>query len=357
LRAESDNCAKMEVARKLNEMNTIAPSDTADKHLRAWDYEFSADDAINVARRLIAKLRARKIVVNPSSRLMKYLQHVEKFRTPEDRRNWSCDDFHRMVVATQELFLLDYIFDGLTIDPEPTGWSDKFKEILTGDYFPGRGNDSPRDIQAELLFAARAKRHGYRVELCEPDVLILDGANPIAVAAKRPRSMETFQKTDENIRKNAEAAVDQIARHQQHGLIFFDLSLATGIAYKYYSVASDAERERTERQLNESIFGLLHLARFAVEHAIEGKRILGISAFVAATLHTPQLTGAVRFWPNLPLQDRGFRFFSEFRRRSLLLERARVATPGFQQPVLMMVGNMISDGRVEPWPVVLWRPD
>src|SRR5260221_14595917 len=103
----------MEVGGKLNQMPSRGPSDTAAKGLRGWDSEFTADDAINVARRLIAKLDARKIRVNSSSRLMKYRQQVEKFRTPEDRRNWSQNDFHRMVVAHQELFLLDYIFDGL----------------------------------------------------------------------------------------------------------------------------------------------------------------------------------------------------------------------------------------------------
>jgi hypothetical protein len=318
-----------------------------------WGFSFPEHDAAALGEELIAKLEARGIKLHGSSRLPKYVQQLRKFRSPDGGVDFK-SEFHKTVVAWQEVYLLDDIFYGLTLDREPAGWEEKFQRVLKGDFFPNLGNQAPRNEQAELLVAAMLKQHGYQVEFREHDNLFMRGSKEFGVEAKRPEFQESLEKITASVKNNAEIARDQIAGNDRYGVVFFELTLLAEDAYRFYQVANEAEAMEKINLISGYMTSLVAHAHIAIREPKEkGNRVLGVSGFVAGTVATPERIYNVRCWSNLPHHYDGQGFYTELEERFSW----RSKTPSPRKAFIFMKHEPGPGGGLYSEPVVMWPPD
>ncbi len=278
----------------------------------------SLSEIIDNARRFVSEMDALGIRPPPGSRVPLYLNAMEELESRP--RGWiKGEDVRRYFFAFQEMGILANIFDSLKKPLELEGWVESFRKILRGPYFPGEGDDRARDTQAELQFAATAKRLGYLIRLAEPDLIIYDGAGQFGVAAKRPRSLEA-------INGKIRIAAGQIARTGLDGMIFLDLSVALAEAKREIispqaKVAAPWQLDTPDKlpgfisRLGQQLRGLASLAKGAIPQGAV-PRVFGISAFAVETVFIGSGPGlppahSILRWSNLRLGSIGERFYSD----------------------------------------------
>jgi hypothetical protein len=173
---------------------------------------------------------------------------------------------------------------------------------------------SARNIQFELLTAARFVLGHVGVREGEPDMIISFGAESVGVAAKRLTSLSESQ-----VRKRVHAAIRQIERTPYRGIVAVNLEGRLGPA------PSDGEAAKLFAAADRAFDIVGELA----QESVNNDRVLGMIAFDslirAGTLQSrnayPSLnaTTPVRYWICGNILDRlaDMQFFATWRDRWL----------------------------------------
>jgi hypothetical protein len=191
---------------------------------------------------------------------------------------------------------------------------EKLRRVVRGPELKEGRDTSARNIQFELVTAARFALGGVSVRDGEPDLVISFGLEPLGIAAKRLTSLE-----DSQIRKRVHEAIRQIERTRYRGIVALNLEGHLG------PVPNNAGRAEILEAADRAYEIVAKLARESVNNS----RVLGMIAFDSlirpSSIPSPNGYGSVdattpiRYWisGNILDQIAGTQFLASWRDRWL----------------------------------------
>jgi hypothetical protein len=237
----------------------------------------SASEGADRHARLIELLEQNGLAVKPSSRLELVSTRIAQFRggaitSGSDREHLESlisayRDFGEVATAAETLLPSD--------DPDLIK---RFQTALKGAALPYTDrHPHARNTQFELFVAALFRFAGYRIEWCEPDLLVYLESGPVGVAVKRLSSAGAFAK---RLREGG----DQLKRAGRRGIVAMNLDALLPISARF----------RTADRLQDLVDGagqavtepLNGLERIASE-AIRGKPVIALLGAVVIPCVVP----------------------------------------------------------------------
>lgn len=161
------------------------------------------------ARYVIDQITSRGVTVNPSSRFGRMHRLMcddtggpGKVVEPND------EDFETALEALRDLNQMEFVFDVLAERPDLFEHEGRLKKVLDDAVVPKADDEATigRNAQTELFVSAVCERAGLAPEGAEPDLVCSVKNHQVAVAVKRVRSLDNFEKEIRKAGKQMEAS-------------------------------------------------------------------------------------------------------------------------------------------------------
>jgi hypothetical protein len=263
------------------------------------------------------------IRVPQNSRLAAYRRAVQQLiRIARHKEPVSPPDLNLLHQAIHEIDQIVVIVEELAVPRVSGQIKSRLQDLVSGTVLPERKtpHTPARDAQFELYVAACCSKSGLPVRLAEPDVIVQFLGQPLAIAAKRPKSA---RKLESHIRK----AKAQIATRGLDGLIALDMSLIHNGSNAVLEVATKEHAVEAVSRVADSFVdrNSARLIRLAKSPKVFGLMVCVSARFFIRDI--PQLSTSTR-WTMTNLCDFSDRRYEVIRKFASAFVKAYDTPPG-----------------------------
>jgi hypothetical protein len=196
-------------------------------------------------RAALGQLATWGIRISPHSRLRRYEQRLagvgDDPSQPVDAELMSS-----LMFDLREIDEITEIVESFSTPPTDAE-SKKLRLVATGAEHPDdEVQSAARDGQYELFLRSVFIRSPVEVTAGEPDLMVKWRSREIPVEAKRPKSIDRL---DDNLRK----AVEQLDRHEEHGIVAISFDQALRPAHHHLSVSRREQMTAMPNDLLEAV--------------------------------------------------------------------------------------------------------